>query len=150
MLDRKLLSLTLLVSSFAAAALAQAPPDAPDHPAESPAGNAAAAAKERAEASPAPTQSQASSSPPAASAGPAGSPAPAELSADTLKKAHMAGFREEKHNGKTMFCQESANVGTRFATKKCMDPDQLQSVLDIHDQTHDSLRKATSLDPAMH
>jgi len=122
-LHRRLLSLILVGSSLAAvAALAQAPP--------------------------APAQSQAPSSPPAAPTPATGTSAPAELSADTLKKAHIAGFREEKHNGKTMFCQESANVGTRFATKKCMNPDQLQSMLDVHNQTHDSLRQAASLDPA--
>ena len=39
-------------------------------------------------------------------------------SADMLKKARMAGYRPETKNGTTMYCQETANIGTRFPKAK--------------------------------
>jgi len=75
---------------------------------------------------------------------PAASPAPAAPtapSADTLKKARMAGYHPETKNGTTMYCQETANIGTRFPTKKCLNEQQLNGVLDIQHQQQDSMRK---------
>jgi hypothetical protein len=53
----------------------------------------------------------------------------------------MAGYHPETKNGKTMYCQETANIGTRFPTKKCLDEQQLNGVLDIQHQQQDSMRK---------
>jgi hypothetical protein len=121
-------------------ALAQAPPNAPASPATAPAVTSPA---------PAPTQSPAppsapTATPTAAPTEPAASPAPAAPagpSADTLKKARMAGYHPETRRGITLYCQETANLGTRFATKKCLDEQQLNGVLDIQRQQQDSMRK---------
>ncbi len=53
----------------------------------------------------------------------------------------MAGYRPETRNGTTMFCQETANLGTRFPTKKRLNEQQLNGVLDIQHQQQDSMRK---------
>jgi hypothetical protein len=53
----------------------------------------------------------------------------------------MAGYRPETKNGTTMYCQETANIGTRFPTKKCLNEQQLNGVLDIQHQQQDSMRK---------
>jgi hypothetical protein len=53
----------------------------------------------------------------------------------------MAGYRPETKNGITMYCQETANIGTRFATKKCLNEQQLNGVVDIQHQQQDSMRK---------
>jgi hypothetical protein len=143
----------LLGASLAAfgPVLAQAPPDASNSQAASPAGTPPAPAAQGSDSSPAPTQSPPpSSAPTAAPTAPAASPAPAAPagpSADTIKKARLAGYRPETRNGTTMFCQETASLGTRFATKKCINEQQVQSVVDIQNLTHDSLRKPTLTDP---
>jgi hypothetical protein len=137
----------LLGASLAAfgPVLAQAPPDAPTSPAASPAGTPAAPAAQGSDSSAAPTESPAPpSAPTAAPTAPATSPPPASPagpSADTLKKARVAGYRPETKNGITMYCQETANIGTRFPTKKCLDEQQLKGVLDIQHQQQDSMRK---------
>ena len=53
----------------------------------------------------------------------------------------MAGYRPETKKGVTLYCQETANIGTRFPTKKCIDEQQLKGVLDIQHQQQDSMRK---------
>jgi hypothetical protein len=147
-----LVSRILLGASLAAfgPVLAQAPPDAPASQPTSAAGTPAAPAAPAAQGSDtsaAPTQSPAPPSPGAPTAAPAASPAPAAPadpaapSADTLKKARVAGYRPETKNGTTMYCQETASVGTRFATKKCIDEQQLKGVLDVQHQQQDSMRK---------
>ena len=146
MAHRLVVSCMVLGASLAAfgPVLAQAPPGAPPSPAASP----AASAVQGSATSAAPTQSPA---PPGAdaptatpTAAPAASPAPAAPatpSAETLKKARMAGYRPETKNGATMYCQETANIGTRFPTKKCINEQQLNGVIDIQHQQQDSMRK---------
>ena len=144
-----LVSRILLGASLAAfgPVLAQAPPDAPASQPTSAAGTPAAPAAQASDTSAAPAQSPAPPSPSAPTATPtppAASPAPAAPagpSADTLKKARVAGYHPETKNGTTMYCQETANLGTRFPTKKCLDESQLQSVMDVHDSQADSLRQ---------
>src|SRR5579859_3630876 len=135
--------LFLLGASLAAfAVLAQSPPDTSKGPAAAPAGTPQAATAQESDSSPPPAQSPApSSAPPPTPTGPAASTAPASPSADTLKKARMAGYRPETKNGVTRYCQETANIGTRFPTKKCIDEQQLKGVLDIQHQQQDSMRK---------
>ena len=53
----------------------------------------------------------------------------------------MAGYHPETKNGITMYCQETANIGTRFPTKKCLNEQQLNGVVDIQHQQQDSMRK---------
>jgi hypothetical protein len=144
-------SLFLLGASLAGAnlvafgpALAQAPLNAPASPATSPAVTPPAPAAPASDTA-ATTQSPAPPSTPAAApTQPAASPAPAAPagpSAETLKKARMAGYRPETKNGTTMYCQETANLGTRFPTKKCLNEQQLNGVVDIQHQQQDSMRK---------
>jgi hypothetical protein len=136
----------LLGASLAAfgPVLAQAPPTAPT-PASSSAGTPAAPAAQGSDSSSVSTQSPAPpSAPSAAPTAPATSPppaTPAAPSADTIKKVRMAGYHPETKNGKTLFCQETANLGTRFPTKKCLDEQQIAGVLDIQHQNKDSLNK---------
>ena len=129
-------------------AFAQAPPTAPASPATSPAVTPAAPAAPASDTT-APTQSPAPPSAPAATptaaptepAASAAPAAPAGPSADTLKKARMAGYHPETKKGVTLYCQETANIGTRFPTKKCLDENQLMSVMDAHNDQADSLRQ---------
>lgn len=126
-------SVFLLGASLAGANLAvfaQTPPTALDGPATSPAVTPAAPAAPASDTT-APTE-------PAASPAPA---APAGPSAETLKKARMAGYHPETKKGVTLYCQETANIGTRFPTKKCLDESQLKSVMDVHNDQADSLRQ---------
>ncbi len=149
-------SLFLLGASLAGAnlaafgpALAQAPPTAPASAATSAAVTPAAPAAPASATAPAPTQSPAPSSAPTAA--PTAAPTeqtasptpavPAGPSADTLKKARMAGYRPETKKGITLYCQENANIGTRFPTKKCLDESQLKSAMDVHNDQADGLRQ---------
>jgi hypothetical protein len=150
MVHRLVVSRMLLGASLAAfgPVLAQAPPGAPPSPAASPAGTPAASTVQGSDTSAAPTPSPAPPSPGAPTATPAAVPAaspapaaPTAPSADTLKKARMAGYHPETKNGTTMYCQETANIGTRFPTKKCLNEQQLNGVLDIQHQQQDSMRK---------
>ena len=144
-----LVSRILLGASLAAfgPVLAQAPPDAPASQPTSAAGTPAAPSAQASDTSAAPAQSPAPPSPSAPTAAPTPPPAspapaaPAGPSADTLKKARVAGYHPETKNGTTMYCQETANIGTRFPTKKCIDEQQLKGVLDIQHQQQDSMRK---------
>jgi hypothetical protein len=143
--QRLLISLIFLGTSLAALdpVRGQTPANASNSPASSPAGTPPAPAAQGSDPSPASTESPAPSGAPAAAptAAPATSPAPAAPSADTLKKARMAGYHPETKNGVTKYCQETANIGTRFPTKKCLDEQQLGGVLDIQHQQQDSMRK---------
>lgn len=151
MAHRLLASLILLGASLAAAGavLAQAP-EAPASAAGTPAAHGADSSSAATQSPPAPSApagtpatapaatSTATSSEPATAPPPA---APAAPSADTLKKARLAGYRPESKHGVTMYCQETANIGTRFPTKKCIDESQLKSVIDVHNNQADSLRQ---------
>lgn len=132
-------SLFCLGASLAAfAVLAQSPSAAPTGPADAP-------AEKPAPAAPAPSSQPADPDASAPSSQPADRDVP---SAQTIKKARLAGFHPETRSGKTMFCQESANLGTRFATKKCFNEEQLNSIVDAQNRTRDSLRKSSTLDPS--
>jgi hypothetical protein len=49
-------------------------------------------------------------------------PATKEMpSPQAQKKAREYGFHAEVYNGKTMFCRDDATLGTRLASKRCMD-----------------------------
>jgi hypothetical protein len=49
-------------------------------------------------------------------------------SAETIKKARQLGLIARKRKGKTMYCQDVADVGTRFATEHCYDEDNLDTI----------------------
>ena len=140
MAHRLLPTLALLGASLVAfaAALAQAPSDAPVSPTTSPTPSAPTTQKSDSSAAPAPASAPSTKPTPTE---PAASPAPTTPSADTLKKARLAGYRPETKHGTTMYCQETANIGTRFPTKKCIDESQLKSVMDVHNDEASNLRQ---------
>jgi hypothetical protein len=140
---RLLASVILLGASLAAVGpvLAQAPPEARTSSGTSPVGTPAA---QGSDSSAAPTQSPTAPGAPTTTATPTeavASPPPTAPSADTLKRARLAGYRPETSHGVARFCRQDNNLGTRFATKKCIDEDELHRVLDIHNQEQDSLRR---------
>jgi hypothetical protein len=157
MAHRLLASVMLLGASLAAVGpvLAQASPEAPTSRGTPAAGMPVDPAPHGSDPSPPPAQSSAATSAPTpapaapapaapAPAAPATSPAPAAPagpSADTLKKARLAGYHPETRNGAIRFCREDANLGTRFTAKKCISEDQLKSVLDVHNLDQDGLRQ---------
>jgi ABC-type transport system substrate-binding protein len=49
-----------------------------------------------------------------------------EPTAAARKKAADFGFHSEMYSGKTFFCKDDATVGTRIASKKCIDPDNFE------------------------
>jgi len=102
-------------------------------------------------AAPSPASATATSTPgsaasparPAATATPTSTAgAPAGPSDAVLKLARSAGMRPEVHNGYTVFCWQDTDVGTRFATKKCVDQDTMMTILDRRQQQRDSLLSA--------
>jgi pyruvate/2-oxoglutarate dehydrogenase complex dihydrolipoamide acyltransferase (E2) component len=81
----------------------------------------------------------------AQSATAAAAAAPAEAvkpSADLLKKARQGGFHMRVRNGKTMYCKEDAQLGTRFVTERCMDENQLVETLEAQQRQRDQLNQA--------
>lgn len=73
---------------------------------------------------------------PTATPGPAAAAGPSEA---TLKLARSAGLKPEVQGGVTMFCWRDTDVGTRFATKKCVDENGLMMILDRRQEQRDSL-----------
>lgn len=64
-------------------------------------------------------------------------------SADLLRKAHAAGFKTEVHNGSTLFCEETAEIGSHFKTKKCLTEEQVGLTLERRQATKDQLTNHT-------
>jgi hypothetical protein len=60
-------------------------------------------------------------------------------SADTLKAARDAGFKIKVVDGATHFCTNEAEVGTRFATERCINEGQLFLVLQKRQMQRDEL-----------
>jgi len=107
--------------------LAQAPAAAPS--------SSAPAAASAAPASAASTPSSASTT-----ASTTTSSAADELSPDLIKKARREGYKPEKEkNGETLFCYKDASTGTRFETKKCVKPEELEVVIHARQDQRDML-----------
>jgi hypothetical protein len=59
-----------------------------------------------------------------------------------IKKARSEGFKAEKQkNGATLFCYKDASLGTKFETKKCITPDELQIVIDARQDQRNQMRQ---------
>jgi hypothetical protein len=89
-------------------------------------------------------QEAAQSGPASAPAGTAADPLPERPTAPsgaTIKKARAAGFKAEVRNGRTMFCWQDPNTGTRFTTKKCVDETRLSFILQERQETRDRLKQ---------
>jgi hypothetical protein len=61
-----------------------------------------------------------------------------------LKRAKEAGLKPETHNGKTMYCWEDANLGTRFPTKKCTDDTGLSQMVAQREAQKQNMRQSMS------
>ena len=64
-------------------------------------------------------------------------------SPDLLRKARAAGFKTEVHNGTTVFCEETAEIGSHFKTKKCLNEEQVGLTLERRQTTKDQLTNHT-------
>src|ERR1700683_2705417 len=60
--------------------------------------------------------------------------------ASLSKKAREAGWRAEAHNGETVYCRDDPQVGSRFATRRCVHENQLLVLLDQAQADKDSLK----------
>jgi hypothetical protein len=125
------LAAILLIASLPAFA---AEPPAPNAAAATPAATAAPAAAP-------PAATPAASTAPATTAATA---ATAAVSAATLKKAVRLGFHVRKHEGKTMYCRDSANIGTRIPTEHCYEADQLDDLIRQTDLTQDQMMQRSA------
>jgi hypothetical protein len=92
---------------------------------------------------PAPASSAATSSATAPAAKPADSAtaASSEPSPELLKQARREGFKPKKRNGVTLFCQTSAQLGTRFESETCVDETQLKVVVQQREDQRNVLRQ---------
>jgi hypothetical protein len=119
----------------------------------------------QAPAAPAPSNAAPSQSPPASDTAPPPSSSAATPSAtstsstlsaesstasasdpspEMIKKARSEGFKAEKQkSGATLFCYKDASLGTKFETKKCITPDELQVVIDARQDQRNQLRLRT-------
>jgi hypothetical protein len=76
-----------------------------------------------------------------AAAAAAKSPAKITDEATLVKMAKKAGWHQEVQNGTTVYCRESADVGTRFSTKKCGTLTQVAVVLEQQQYERDQLKQ---------
>ena len=73
--------------------------------------------------------SSASASAPPATQGPIiHTPTPV-VSEDTLKRAKAVGLHPEVRKGVTVYCWEDADLGTHFPSKKCVDENRLDEMI---------------------
>jgi hypothetical protein len=63
--------------------------------------------------------------------------------ASLLRKAREAGYRTEVHGGTTQYCIESAEIGSHFKTKKCLNENQLELALERNDAAKAQLTNHT-------
>jgi len=88
----------------------------------------------------APSSTAAPPAAPAAATPAAQAPAePKGPSADTLKKAKLAGYRAKLRKGQTLFCKDEAEIGSHFTKENCVDENQLLIVLDREQAQRDQL-----------
>jgi len=66
-------------------------------------------------------------------------PAP---SAETIKKARQLGLIPRKRKGKTMYCRDVADIGTRFTTEHCYDEENLDVIMRELQASHDEMERS--------
>jgi len=117
--------MAILVFSFATAvALADTPPAA-----------APSASSDATKTSTATTTTTATSTTTTASTAP---------SAETIKKARTLGLNPRKRKGKTMYCQDVADIGTRFTTEHCYEEENLETITREMQATREQMQKANA------
>jgi hypothetical protein len=137
----KILSLILAsaIACTGGSASAQQAPDATKTPASS--SSTAASSSDSADAEAAATAAMIAKANAAAAAAAAHAPTKITDEATLAKMAKKAGWHTEVQNGSTFYCRESADVGTRFSTKKCATPAQLAVVLEQQEYEKDQLKQ---------
>jgi hypothetical protein len=128
-----LVACATVLAAFAGGVNAQTEPAATQAPGPTVAAPAAA--------TPAPSASP--SAPAATASSTAASNSAATPSADTLKQARKAGYYTKVRAGQTFFCKKDATIGTRLATEKCFDEDQLATQLELNQAQRDQLRNSS-------
>jgi hypothetical protein len=63
--------------------------------------------------------------------------------ASLSKKAREAGWRPEAHNGETVYCRDDPQVGSRFATRRCVHENQLLVLLEQAQFEKDALKSGS-------
>jgi hypothetical protein len=59
------------------------------------------------------------------------------------KKAREAGWRPESHNGETVYCRDDPQIGSRFATRRCVQENQLLVLLEQAQYQKDMLKNGS-------
>jgi hypothetical protein len=62
------------------------------------------------------------------------------VSKDYIKRLRNAGYYPKNDHGKLVFCKKDAPLGTRFATERCMDGEQLAMQLERDESQRQQLR----------
>lgn len=81
---------------------------------------------------------------PTAAQTPASSADQGAPSADLIKRAKGVGMRPETRGGKTVFCWEDSNTGTRFPTKKCTDEAGVEAMIAQRESAKQTMRQTMS------
>jgi len=58
-----------------------------------------------------------------------------------IKKAKQTGWRAEVQNGNTVYCRNDAEVGSRFATRRCVGETQLANLMEQAEFDKDQLKQ---------
>jgi hypothetical protein len=62
------------------------------------------------------------------------------LSPDVLKKARDLGYKPEVFNGRTVFCVRETRIGSRFPLKRCLEPADLDLMIEKQFLAQDQMR----------
>ena len=73
----------------------------------------------------------------------ASAPAKAANTASVSKQARQAGWRPEAHNGETVYCRDDPQIGSRFATRRCVHESQLLVLLEQAQFEKDTLKNGS-------
>ena len=87
------------------------------------------------------TAAPASTSTPAAAQSTASDSASGKPSDETVKKAKSMGLHAEVRKGATVYCWEDSSVGSRFPTKKCVNENQLDDIVQQRQAVQDDMRR---------
>jgi hypothetical protein len=143
-------NLALIGLVMVAGARAQQPADAPNAQSPAPAAPGPAASSSAAPANPTTSAPSPTASSPGANTGTtakpdtqASAPAPLPPSADTLKAARLAGYRQKtQKNGTYLYCKTDTELGTHFATEKCVNEPTLMAILEREQVQREQLRQS--------
>jgi hypothetical protein len=120
------LAVFVIAGAIAAASVAVSAQQSPDSKPAATAATPQSTDADQAAALIAQANAEAAANARAVATAPAQPATPVEPSPAASKKARNYGFHAEIYDGKTMFCRDDATLGTRLASKRCMDADQFE------------------------